>query len=414
MCHRPGIRRDAHGRRTRKRGTGRRDHSIYVSSTDARIRRINIATGIITTVAGTGTPCDDTRHACGDNGPATSARIGVYVGLAAASGGRLLIGDAADNRVRCVGCVAAHSDWMTRIAGTGTPGHSAAGTLAPNARVTAPYHVIVAPDNTIVFSEVTSGLVRRINANGTLSTVAGMPNPDFATSGDNGPATSAKIAGPMALRYDAAGNLDIGEAGGNPFVGQFEHPAIRQVDSTTGIITTIAGNGSPGFSGDGGPAKLASFFFPISFAPDDGTHLYVADMLNNRVRRIRATRPDLVTTTAVSVFKAGTTGTLTINEQSANGGWVSGPVKAIVTLPARLNYQSASGLGWTCRAGSRHTVVCTHARGIAPRTTTPVTLRLGITGSAAATVSVHTTSTTDSDVIDVSHQSKTRSIHIVH
>ncbi len=389
-------------------------HSVYVSSADARIRRIDIATGIITTVAGTGTPCDLSTHACGDRGPATGARIGAYVGLASASGGRLLIGDAPDNRIRCIGCDATHPDWMTRIAGTGTPGHSAATTLAPNARVTAPYHVVVAPDNTIVFSEVTTGLVRRINANGPLSTVAGTANPDFATSGDNGPATSAKIPGPMALRYDAAGNLDIGQAGGNAFVGQFVNPGIRQVNSTTGIITTIAGNGAPGFSGDGGSAKLASFFFPISFAPDDGTHLYVADMINNRVRRIRGTRPDLVTTTAVSVFKAGTTGTLTVNEQSANGGWVSGPVKAIVTLPALLNYQSASGIGWTCRASTGHTVTCTHARGIAPRTAAPVALRLAVTAGAAATVSVHTTSTSNSDVLDASHQSKTRSIHIVH
>jgi hypothetical protein len=387
--------------------------ALFVATSDARIRRIDIATGIITTVAGTGIACDVSTHACGDNGPATSARIGTYVGLASASGGRLIIADAIDNRVRCIGCNPTHPTWMTRIAGTGTPGDSPSGRLATTTRITTPIRVVIAPDNTIVFSELTSGMVRRINADGTLSTIAGIAN-NLTGSGDGGLATRASIAGAAALRYDAAGNLDIGQVGGNPFTQTFVNPGIRQINTTTGVITTIAGNGSPGFSGDGGSAKLASFFFPVAFAPDDGTHLYVADMVNNRVRRIRGVRPDLVTTTAVSVFKAGTTGTLTVSEQSASNGWVSGPVKAIVTLPARLNYQSASGIGWTCRASSGHTVTCTHARGIAPRTTTPVTLRLAVTAGAAATVSVHVTSTTDSDVLDASHQSKTRSIHIVH
>ncbi len=388
-------------------------HALFVATSDTRIRRIDFATGIITTIAGTGTACDLSTHACGDNGPATSARIGGYIGLAVASGGRLIIADAIDNRVRCIGCNPTHPDWMTRIAGTGTAGDSPSGRLATTARITTPIRVVIAPDNTIVFSEVTSGMVRRINADGTLSTIAGIAG-NLTGSGDGGLATRASIAGATALRYDAAGNLDIGQAGGNPFTQTFVNPGIRQINTTTGIITTIAGNGAAGFSGDGGSAKLASFFFPLAFAPDDGTHLYVADLVNNRVRRIRGVRPDLVTTTAVSVFKAGTSGTLTVSEQSANGGWVSGPVKAVVTLPARLNYQSASGFGWTCRASSGHTVTCTHALGIAPRTTTPVALRLAVTAGAAATVSVHTTSTTDSDVIDASHQSKTRSVHIVH
>jgi uncharacterized protein (TIGR03437 family) len=124
--------------------------------------------------------------------------------------------------------------------------------------------------------------IRKINTQGIITTVAGTTS---GYSGDGGPATGAKLSlaggtpGLSGLAIDAAGNLYISDTFNN---------AIRMIDAATGIITTVAGNGSAGSAGDGGPATKASLMFPSGIAVDSAGNLYIADVLNNRVRKVSA------------------------------------------------------------------------------------------------------------------------------
>jgi len=118
--------------------------------------------------------------------------------------------------------------------------------------------------------------VRKVSTSGTITTVAG--NGTFGFSGDGGPATSAGLSFPLGVAVDAAGNLYIADSGND---------RVRKV-STSGTITTVAGIGGCGFSGDGGPATNASLSDPSGVAVDTAGNLYIADSANNRVRKVAA------------------------------------------------------------------------------------------------------------------------------
>ncbi len=121
---------------------------------------------------------------------------------------------------------------------------------------------------------------------GIITTVAG--NGTFGFSGDGGPATSAQLNAPFGVALDSAGHLYIADSG---------NQRIRKVDAETGIITTVAGNGSFGFSGDGGPATSAQLKNPFGVAPDSAGHLYIADLGNQRIRKVD-TGTGIITTVA--------------------------------------------------------------------------------------------------------------------
>jgi sugar lactone lactonase YvrE len=115
-----------------------------------------------------------------------------------------------------------------------------------------------------------------VSTSGTITTVAGNGTPGF--SGDGGPATNASLFNPSGVAVDAAGNL---------YIADTTNSRVRKV-STSGTITTVAGNGTPGFSGDGGPATNASLVYPSGVAVDAAGNLYIADSQNNRVRKVAA------------------------------------------------------------------------------------------------------------------------------
>jgi uncharacterized protein (TIGR03437 family) len=231
--------------------------NLYIAdSNNNRIRKVS--NGTITTVAGTGK-----AGFSGDNGPATSAQLSFPTGVATDSGGNLYIADQQNHRIRKVS-----DGTITTVAGNGVVnGGTGDNGPATTAALGYPTGVAVDAAGNLYIADST---VRKVS-NGIITTVAG-PGV-FGTLGDNGPATSAYLIGATGVAVDSAGNLYIADSSAH---------RIRKISN--GIITTIAGSGSPGFGGDNGPATGALLNFPRAVAVDPNGNVYVADTDNNRVR----------------------------------------------------------------------------------------------------------------------------------
>lgn len=159
------------------------------------------------------------------------------------------------------------------IAGTGVKGYSGDGGPALKAELNNPFGITRGPDGLLYFCEYEGHVIRRIDSQGIISTVAGTGQPGF--EGDGGPALKAQMNTPHEIRFGPDGRL---------YVSDMKNHAIRVLDLKSGILSTLAGTGKPGFSGDGGPALKAEFREPISleFGPDG--LLYICDIGNQRVR----------------------------------------------------------------------------------------------------------------------------------
>lgn len=169
------------------------------------------------------------------------------------------------------------ADWtISTFAGNGVKGGEGDGGPATKATIDNPFGVVRGPDGAIWFCEYTGQRIRRVAPDGTISTIAGTGAKGY--SGDGGSALQATFNLPHELRFDAAGT--------NLYIVDMTNHAVRKIDTQTNIITTIAGNGKPGYSGDGGPAKDAQFKQPhsIQFGPEGD--LYVCDIGNNVIRKI--------------------------------------------------------------------------------------------------------------------------------
>ncbi|MCY2965887.1 MAG: hypothetical protein NT069_20035 [Planctomycetota bacterium] len=178
----------------------------------------------------------------------------------------------------CVSSVeAAEDEWLVRtIAGNGQQVYSGDGGLAVEAAVSGPFGVVVGPDQGIYVCEIGNHVVRRIDSQTlTISTVAGRGKKGYA--GDGGLATDALCNEPYEVRFDADGNM---------YFVEMQNHLVRRVDAKTRIISTVAGTGTAGFSGDGGPAREATLKSPHSIALDGVGGLYIADIGNHRVRKV--------------------------------------------------------------------------------------------------------------------------------
>jgi sugar lactone lactonase YvrE len=224
--------------------------------------------GTITTVAGTGAP-----GFSGDGGPATSAQINNPAGLAADSLGNLYIADSWNQRIRMVST----NGIITTVAGNGSSGFSGDSSPATSAQLDNPTGLAVDSFGNVYIADSSNQRIRMVSVNGVITTIAG--NGTSGYSGDGGPATSAELASPNGISVDALGNVYIADDGNN---------RIRKV-APNGNITTIAGNGTSGYSGDGGPATSAELASPNSVAVDTAGNLYIADDGNNRIRRVDLT-----------------------------------------------------------------------------------------------------------------------------
>jgi uncharacterized protein (TIGR03437 family) len=166
------------------------------------------------------------------------------------------------------------SGTLTRIAGTGRSGNSGDGGPATSAQLTEPAGLVADPAGNVYFSDRGANVVRKISANGVITTIAGNGTAGFL--GDGGPAIRARLAAPMGIALDSIGNLFIADSGNN---------CIRRVD-TDGNIATFAGTTEHAYSGDGGDARQAALSEPEGLAFDSVGYLYVADTFNHRIRRI--------------------------------------------------------------------------------------------------------------------------------
>jgi len=241
------------------------DGSLYIAdSSNDRIRRVS-PEGMITTVAGGG----PYRHV-GDGGPATQAYLPYPQGIAIGSDSGLYIADYFNHRVRRVG----QDGIITTVAGNGTSGYSGDGGPATQIQLDHPTDVAVGPDGSVYIADAGNDAIRRVGPNGMITTVAG--NGTSGYSGDGGPAIQAQLDFPVGIAIGAEGSLYIVDSDNN---------RIRQV-RPDGIITTLAGNGTPGFSGDGGPATQAKVVYPFGVAVGADDSLYIADLYNARIRRV--------------------------------------------------------------------------------------------------------------------------------
>ena len=239
--------------------------NLYIAEVDAhRISKVDTS-GIITTVAGNGT-----WGYSGDGGPATNASFWQPWGVAVDASGNLYIADSADRRIRKVDTYGI----ITTVAGNGAGGYSGDGGPATNASLCAPLGVAVDASGNLYIADWCNQRIRKVDTSGIITTVAG--NGAGGYSGDGGPATNASLWWPSGVAVDASGNLYIAEVG---------NQRIRRVD-TSGIITTVAGNGTAGYSGDGGPATNARLCWPSDVAVDASGNLYIADWYNHRIRKV--------------------------------------------------------------------------------------------------------------------------------
>jgi sugar lactone lactonase YvrE len=244
--------------------------NLYFAETGNHLIRKVDTSGSLTTIAGTGT-----QGFSGDTGPATSATLDSPQGLTLDQANNLYIADTHNHRIRRLNLT---TGIITTIAGT-TPGFSGDGAQALSAQLNLPTALAIDASGSLYLADTGNHRIRRIDAaTGLITTIAGTGTQGY--SGDGAPALSAAIDSPTGIAIDAPGNL---------YLADTHNHRIRKITSTTGLITTIAGTGLLGFSGDSAPAAAANLALPHGLTADAAGNLYLADTANHRIRRIDAT-----------------------------------------------------------------------------------------------------------------------------
>ena len=247
------------------------DDDLYI--TDAhqnRVRRVDAATGVITTYAG-----DGTESFSGDGGPATAAGLNVPHGARFDGEGNLFIADTHNHRIRRVD---GRTGTITTVAGTGRGGFSGDDVPAVEADLTAPLAVDLDGEGNLYIVDTDNDRIRRVDAaTGTITTIAGV--------GEIGPLVDG-----VAAREACFGRLRdlVVAADGSLVVADGNNSVICRIDLSGGIIRHIAGTGTEGFAGDGGPATAAQLRLPYSIALDQDQNLFIKDSSNCRIRRVDA------------------------------------------------------------------------------------------------------------------------------
>ncbi|MFI1740872.1 RICIN domain-containing protein [Streptomyces sioyaensis] len=221
----------------------------------------------ISTIAGTGV-----AGFKGDNEPAVSAQLNGPYGIAVDSAGTLYFSDYYNHRVRKV----TTDGKISTVAGTGAAGFSGDNGPAVSAQLNYPRHVAVDSAGAVYITDTNNHRIRKITADGKISTVAGTGTAGF--DGDDGPATAARLNLPLGVAVDGTGIL---------YICEYHNNRVRKV-TTDGKISTVAGTGTAGFGGDGGPAVAAQLNHPHGVVVDGAGDLYIADADNHRVRKVTA------------------------------------------------------------------------------------------------------------------------------
>ena len=255
-------------------------NNLYIADTyGCRVRQVSPTTGIISTIAGTGY--------CGTSADliaATSAMLSWAYGIATDSNNNVYIGQYDDYKLRKVS-----SGIIATIAGTGTSGFSGDDGQGTSAKINSVLSVAVDSSNNVYFTDTVNNRIRRIDASTKVITTVAGSSTSTGYTGDGGAATSATLYYPQGLGFDATGTY--------MYISDTYNHVIRCVTLSTNIITTIAGTGSTGYSGDGGPATDAKLFYVGGVTVDSSNDIIIADSANNRVRKIDSTT-GIITTIA--------------------------------------------------------------------------------------------------------------------
>lgn len=265
------------------------DGTVFWSDCSGRLRRYDGATGVVTTVLG-GTSVHDGEVATAGflNGPG---------GLAVGQDGTIFIADVWNQRIRAID---PQTGVIRTLAGNGARAYGGDNGPASAAYLGNPHDVAVDSQGRILIADTRNGRIRRVEMDGSLRTLAGTTLPWDGgegrwDKGDNGPANSASFGSIEALAVDGEDNI---------YVGDVTFGRIRKIDAQTGVISTVAGVGIPGYSGDGGPATRARIGAPTAICFDRAGDLYFADRASHTVRRIDG---EGIITTVVGRGQAGFT-----------------------------------------------------------------------------------------------------------
>ncbi len=274
--------------------------NVYFSDQgNSRIRRIDATTGIITTIAGFSNP-----GYTGDNVPATASGLYFPGGIKFDAAGDLYIADWSDNRIRKI---TMSTGIITTVAGTGTSGYAGNGGPATAAEFSLPSDIAFDPSGNMYVSEYGNSVVRKITAaTGIITTAAGTGGTGYVTDGV--PANTTEVYEPLAITTDASGNL---------YIADWKNFRVRMVSASTGIISTIAGTGTNGNSGDFGPATAAQMGEVDGIAIDAGGNVYVSDEDHGTIRKITCPTcplgvPAMSNTHILSIYPNPATTLLTI------------------------------------------------------------------------------------------------------
>lgn len=238
--------------------------NLYFSDPAANRVYAITPSGAVATVAGTGVP-----GFSGDNGAATAAQLNAPAGLAVDSNGALYIADSENNRVRMVS-----GGDITTVAGTGGVGLVDDGGSARSANLWEPLGLAIDSLGNLYIADSADQRIRKVSSGGIISTIAGTYIGGY--SGDNGPGIEAQINSPQGIAVDGSGNVYFADG---------PNDRIRKIDQN-GIITTFAGTGVTGYSGDGGPASAAELSGPHGLSVDPAGNIYIADTSNSVIRMV--------------------------------------------------------------------------------------------------------------------------------